>query len=102
MPNSFLDPTTPRYQLPIEQLPRGFVPFPDCIVEFFEKEQARMGFRFSEEYLWDSLERNTLVYYYEHLPVAYHSADGGVEVLAVGWEETLPYLKDPSVKVIQP
>ena len=37
-------------------------------------------------------------------PVAYRPADGGIEVLAVGFEETLKYELSPEdgVKVVQP
>lgn len=102
MAYNFIDLNTPRYQLPLEQLPRGFVKFPEFIVEHLEKEQARLGFRFAEEYAKNTLERHTLKYYYDGIPTAYRPAEGGIEVLAVGWEETGPYLKDPTVKVVQP
>lgn len=95
------DPTMPRYQLPFEQLPRGFVPWPRRITEALEEAEHSKGFRFADEYRASTLERQTLRYYYEDLHVAYRPADGGIEVLAVGWPEAFPYLKDPTVKVVQ-
>jgi hypothetical protein len=100
----FIDPTTPRYQLPIDQLPRGFVPFPQRVLDDLEMVQQREGRRFAEDYVRRSLEQQTLIYYYDGLPVAYRPAEGGVEVLAVGWEETKRFWTVPEdgVKVIQP
>lgn len=101
---NFADLTTPRYQLPFEELPRGFVPFPQIILDHLEKEQARLGCRFRDDYARHSLERQTLRYFYEGIPVAWKPADGGVEIVAAGWEETAKYLNLPGdeVKVIQP
>jgi hypothetical protein len=101
MRSDYLDPTTPRYQLPFEQLPRGFVAFPQIILDHLEKEQERMGFRFAEDYVRRSLEHQTLSYFYDGLDVAYRPAKGGIEVLGLGCEETASYRKDPTVKVIQ-
>jgi hypothetical protein len=100
----FIDPTTPRYQLPLDQLPRGFVPFPQRVREGLEMVQLRQGRRFSEEYARNSLVAQTLIYYYDGLPVAYRPAERGVEVLAVGWEETKRYwaVQEDGVKVVQP
>jgi hypothetical protein len=100
----FIDTNTPRYQLPFEQLPRGFVPFPPRVVEALEALQQKEGRRFGEDYLRQSLERHTLIYYYQDYPVAYRPAEGGVEVLAVGWKEMGPYwtAREGGVKVIQP
>ncbi len=96
------DTSTPRYQLPFEQLPRGFVPFPKHIVEGVARQQAER--KFSDAYAQDSLERHTLIHYYEGLPVAYRSAADGIEVLALGWEETAGYVRAPEdgIKVVQP
>jgi hypothetical protein len=97
----FTDPTMPRYQLPFDRLPRGFVPWPACVLKALEDQEQKKGFRFAEDYRTDSLIRNSLRYFYEDLHVAYRPAAGGVEVLAVGWEEATRYLNDPSVKVVQ-
>ena len=100
----FIDPTTPRYQLSFEQLPRGIVKFPERIVEGWEREQTRLGMRFSEEFLRKSLESSTLAYYYEDYDVAYRSIPDGIEVLGVGYDEVEPYLdrRDGDVKVVRP
>ena len=95
------DPSTPRYRLPVEQLPRGFVPWPEPILKTLEKEQVKKGFRFAPEYVKSTLERQTLEYYYEGLDVAYRPAEGGIEVLAVGFAEANAYRNDPTVKVVQ-
>src|SRR5436309_15606366 len=65
-----IDPTTPRYQLPLDRLPRGFVPFPDRVVAGLEVAQQKEGKRFSEDYVRHSLEQQTLAYFYQDLPVA--------------------------------
>jgi hypothetical protein len=100
--DTFADLTTPRYQLPFEQLPRGFVPFPERVVEGIEKLQQKMGIRYSEEYLRKTLELSTLAYYYEDYPVAYKPAEGGIEVLAVGYEEMGPYwtVQNDGIRVV--
>ena len=36
--HEIIDPTTPRAQLPFEQLPRGFVPWPKRILDALEAE----------------------------------------------------------------
>ena len=46
---TFADLTTPRYQLPFEQLPRGVVPFPERVVEAVEYLQQKAGKRFTDE-----------------------------------------------------
>lgn len=101
---SFADLTTPRYQLPFEQLPRGIVKFPERVIEGCELQQAKAGMRFSEDFLRMTLERSTLVYYYQGYQVAYRSVPGGVEVLGVGYDEVEPYwdLEGSDVKVVQP
>lgn len=99
----FADLTPPRHRLRFEELPRGFVAFPARLKELVAKEKAKFpeGL-YTPEHERECLERSTLLGYYEGLPVAYRPAEGGIEVLAVGWQETLPYLEDPTVKVVQP
>ncbi len=99
-----IDPDTPRYQLPYEQLPRGIVKFPERVIEDCELLQAKVGLRFSEDFLRQTLEACTLSYYYEGYPVAYRPVPGGVEVLGVGWEEISPswHMEGSDVKVAQP
>ena len=96
--------TTPRYQLTLEQLPRGFVPFPERAVEAVEYLQQKTGRRYTVEQRQQSLELHTLSYFYEGYPVAYRSVDGGIEVLAVGFEEAARFERCPEdgVKVVQP
>ena len=50
------------------------------------------------------VELHTLSYYYEGYPVAYRRVDGGIEVLAVGFEEVGRFKGCPEdgVKVVQP
>jgi hypothetical protein len=101
---TFTDSNSPRQRLRFEELPRGFIKFPDHVVEGLKKEQARLGCCFTDQYARRSLERHTLVWYYDGLPVAYRSLSNGIEVLALGWEETAKYLLTPEegVKVVQP
>ncbi len=99
--NHVIDTTTPRYQLPFEELPKGFVPWPKILVDFLEREEAKKGFRFAEEYRARTLLRNTLRYFYEDLHVAYRPAEGGLDVLAVGWRDAIAFRNDPNVKVVQ-
>jgi hypothetical protein len=96
-----IDPTTPRAQLPFEQLPRGFVPWPQRILDALEAEQVRKQMRFADEYVKRHLEAATLAYFYAGLDVAYRPADGGIEVVGLGWQEASQYLHDGSVKVAQ-
>jgi len=99
-----IDPNTPRYQLSFEELPRGIVKFPERVVEGWEREQARLGMRFSEDFLKMSLESSTLIYYYQDYHVAYRSLPDGIEVLGVGYDEIKPYWnrRDGDVKVVRP
>ena len=102
--HTYTNPTTPRYQLPMDQLPRGFVPWPQRLLDALEREQQEKGFRFAEGYVLAQLQRETLRYFYEGIPVAFKLAEGGVEIVAVGWEETAPYKNLPGdeVRVVQP
>jgi hypothetical protein len=101
---AFSDPASPRNRLRFEKLPRGLVKFPEHIVGGMEKEQARLGYRFSADYARRTLERQTLAWYYEGLPVAYRAIADGIEVLALGWEETARFASTPEdgVRVVQP
>jgi hypothetical protein len=101
---TFADLATPRYQLPFEQLPRGIVPFPQRVIEGLERLQEKAGKRFSKEYVRQSLERHTLIYYYEGYPVAYRPVPEGLEVLGVGYNEVAPYWKarDGDIRVVTP
>jgi hypothetical protein len=99
-----IEPDTPRYQLPFEELPRGFVKFPERVIEGCELQQQKAGMRFSEDFILMTLESGTLIYYYQGYPVAYRSVPGGIEVLGVGWEEIKPswHMEGSEVKVVQP
>jgi len=96
-----IDPSTPRAQIPLDKLPRGHVAWPAVVLDALEAEQRRKGMQFAEEYVQRHLERATLRYYYVELHVAYRPAEGGIEVLAVGWPEVASYLTNESVKVVQ-
>jgi hypothetical protein len=100
----FGDQTAPRYQLPFDKLPRGFVPFPERVVEAVEYLQQKTGRRFTEEQRRQSLEQHTLSYFYDDYPVAFRPVDGGIEVLAIGFEEAARFRRCPEdgVKVVQP
>ena len=105
MPNHFIDLDTPRAQLPVDQLPRGPVRFPQRILDQVTKDRAKFAPEiYTEAYARATLENQTLAYYYEGLPVAYRSVADGVEVLAVGWEEVARYRQAPEkdVRVVQP
>jgi hypothetical protein len=54
--------------------------------------------RFADDYVRSHLEHATLRYHYAELHVAYRPAEGGIEILAVGWPDVTGYMKDPSVK----
>ena len=103
---TFTDPSSPRYQLSLAQLPRGVVTFPPQIREAIARERARFAPEiFTEEYARKSLEYQTLIWYYEGLPVVYKSLPDGIQVLGVGWEETSAYWGSPpvpNVKMVQP
>jgi hypothetical protein len=98
----FAETNSPRYQLRFEELPRGFVPFPEHIVKGIAELAATYGY--GAEYARNSLVRHTLVWYYDGLPVAYRECPDGIEVLALGWDETDKYDLAPEdgVKVVQP
>jgi hypothetical protein len=100
----FADLTTPRFQLPFEQLPRGLVPFPQRILDGVEQQQLKWGRRFTAEQLREQLEIETLAYYYLDYPVAYRSVPEGLEVLGVGDAEVARFWQHPEegVKVVQP
>jgi hypothetical protein len=99
---TFSDLNSPRHRLRFEELPRGFVAFPEHIVAGVARRQQQWGY--GDDYTRDSLERHTLTWYYEGLPVAYRPADGGIDVLALGFEEVAAYERQPEagVKVVQP
>ena len=103
---TFVDPGSPRCHLPFEQLPRGVIKFPSHIMDAVDKERAKFGpDDYSEEFARRTLERHTLNWYYEGLPVAYKSLPDGIEVLGVGWEEVAKFgltSADPAVKVVRP
>jgi hypothetical protein len=98
------DQTTPRYRPAFDKLPRGFVPFPECVIEAVECLEQKTGRRFTEEQRRQSLEEHTLSYFYEDYPVAFRPVDGGIEVLAIGFEEAARFRRSPEdgVKVVQP
>jgi hypothetical protein len=98
------DLTTPRFQLPFEQLPRGLVPFPQRVLEGVEQHQEKLGRRFTPEQLRRQLEIETLAYFYLDYPVAYRPVPEGLEVLGVGDAEVAPFWRNPEdgVQVVQP
>ena len=99
---SFSDRNSPRHRLRFEELPRGVVPFPEHIVAGIARWQTQWGY--GDDYARDSLEQHTLAWYYEGLPVAYRSAQDGIEVLALGFDEVMAYERQPElgVTVVQP
>ncbi|MCI0459753.1 MAG: hypothetical protein L0Z62_22615 [Gemmataceae bacterium] len=98
-----IDHTTPRHQFAVDQLPRGFLPFPDRVVQAVEQLEHRVGQQLSDEQRREQLEKETLAYFYADLHVAYRSAEGGIEVLGVGWDEAAPHssTSNNGVKVIR-
>ena len=103
MPSTFTDPNSPRQRLGFDDLPRGIVKFPTFMLDHMEKEQVRLGQRFTSEYARHNLEQQTLSWYYDGLPVAYRPVPDGIEVLALGWEETAQYENNPEagIRVVQ-
>jgi len=65
---TFADLNSPRQQLPFEKLPRGFVKFPDHIVQGMAERTAQYGY--GAEYARRNLIYQTLVWFYDGLPVA--------------------------------
>jgi hypothetical protein len=105
MPGTFIDINSPRHRLPFDQLPRGFMRFPDELKKHVECERAKHPpENFTDEVARRTLEQSTLVYLYEGIPVAYRSAPDGIEVLALGFEEVAAYRgsEDKGIKVVQP
>src|SRR6266446_7082980 len=90
---TFADTKSPRHQLCFEELPRGFVKFPEHIVQGVAERTTEYGY--GEEYARRSLLGNTLIWYYEGLPVAFRELADGLEVLALGWAETAKYELNP-------
>ena len=99
---TFLDTQSPRHQLSFEELPRGFVQFPDAIVQGVANLAVKYGY--GEEYARQSLIRNTLAWFYEGLPVAYRELPDGLEIMALGFEEVGRYRREPQagVHICQP
>lgn len=99
---TFNDIESPRHRLSFADLPRGFVAFPRHIVETVTRRRDEFGY--GDDYFRVSLEQNTLNWYYDGLPVAYRSAHGGIEVLALGFEEVAACESDSGsgIKVVQP
>ncbi len=94
---TFIDTGSPRHQLRFEDLPRGFVKFPDRIVKGVADLAASHGY--GEEYTRQSLVQNTLAWFYEGLPIAYRERPDGIEVLAIGFPEVAPYRRKPQADV---
>jgi hypothetical protein len=99
---TFIDINSPRHQLPFEELPRGFVKFPEHMAQRIADLAAQYGY--SDDYARKTLVQNTLIWFYEGLPVAYRELPDGLQVLALGWEEAAQYELNPpeGVKVMQP
>ena len=99
MSTEFTDLNTGRYlngvPCPLADLPRGLVRPPQRILDHVAGEKARLQPYYTDEYARQALEDLTLAYYYAGLPVAYRSTPDGLEVLAIGWEETSPYWETP-------
>ena len=94
---TFIDTNSPRHQLSFEELPRDFVKFPDAIVQGVA--DLAVKYSYSEEYARQSLVRNTLAWFYEGMPVAYRELPGGLEILALGFEEVGRYRREPQAGV---
>jgi hypothetical protein len=104
MPSTFPNGDSSRSLLPFDQLPRGLVKFPPHIVEGVARERTQFPPEvYTEAYARESLERHTLIHYYEGIPVAYRPAADGIEVLALGFAEVARYSPSPQdgVKVVQ-
>jgi hypothetical protein len=99
---TFNDVDSPRHRLSFADLPRGLVAFPPHIIEGVTRRRDEL--HYGDDYFRDSLEQHTLSWFYDGLPVAYRSIDGGIEVIALGFEEVAAYQRHPQagVRVVQP
>ena len=103
---TFIDQNSPRCKIAFAELPRGVVKFPPQVVDAVARERAKFAPEiFTEAYARQSLEQQTLAWFYAGLPVAYKPLPDGIEVLGVGWQETSGYWPSSAaadVKVVQP
>jgi hypothetical protein len=80
--------------------PRGLLPVPPEVAQDVADEEARIlkekGIQIAPEARQWMLDDWTLRYYYESAYVAYRRTPQGVEVLAVGWDESSKYIRDHS------
>jgi hypothetical protein len=99
MASDLIDLTLPAHD-PNFPKPRGLLAVPPEVAEQVASEEARIarekGIQITAETRQWMLDDWTLRYYYDGTYVAYRRTPQGVEVLAVGWEETRKYLDDRS------
>ena len=88
MPQLIRDPFEPLGKAPPM---RGVVPPPQEVLDDIAKEETRLGCQFAPAYKILSLNRLTLIYYFEHHSVAWRETPDGPEVMAVD-EELEEYL----------
>jgi hypothetical protein len=81
------DPTFPK--------PRGLLPVPNEIEDTVAREEARLagenGIAIAPEARRRMLDDLTIQYYYEGAYVASRRTPLGIEILAVGWDESNRY-----------
>jgi hypothetical protein len=97
MASEIIDLTLPAHDPSIPK-PRGLLPVPKEIEEAVAREVARIarehGIMIAPEARRRMLDDWTLNYYYDGAYVASRRTPGGVEILAVGWDEASQYLKN--------
>ena len=69
---TFIDQNSPRCKIAFAELPRGVVKFPPQVVDAVARERAKFSPEiFTDAYARQSLEQQTLAWFYAGLPVAY-------------------------------
>ncbi len=97
MSSDFIDMTLPAND-PNFPKPRGLLPVPAELVEVVAQDAARIARDYNvhatQEAKQKMLDDLTLQYYYDGAYVASRRVPGGVEVLAVGWDEANRFRKE--------
>jgi hypothetical protein len=91
MASTFTDQHQPAHD-PTQPKPRGLLPVPAAVAEHVEKEgtraQREYGFALTPEARQRMLNEGALDWFYRDQWVSYRVTPQGVEVLAVGLEQT--------------
>src|SRR5271168_2915495 len=94
MASEIIDLTLPAHDPSIPK-PRGLLPVPHEIEDTVAREEARIarenGIVIPPEARRRMLDDLTIQYYYESAYVASRRTPQGIEILAVGWDESNQY-----------